>query len=589
MNDVLKFLIKLNADSDNLVTATRKVREQLTIVEQGAERVGAAIKRAFSPGSFGASLMSIPGMQFLTNPYTLIGAGIGAVAKLGAEAEMTATAFTALVGEEQKANEMLKEIKSSAASALYGNMKLAENAKLMMNAGMSPDKVTTYLSQLGDIAGGDAQKLSSLSLVLGQVFSAGKLLGTDKNQFINAGFNPLKELAKMTGKSYEEIDELMGKGMITAENVAQAIAHATSEGGQFHGITEKLAETVSGKFNAALAQLQEGMLGLFERLKPYLTKLIDAMAKAIPPVMGALINLFETIEKVISWVEEWKAELLLAGTILGIFTVLITAKTIAIWGYATAMAIVRSATTAWTAVQWLLNAAMTANPIGLVIALIAALVAAVVYCWNKFAGFRAFIITAWETFKELGSILKDYVLDRINGIIRGLGALGKAIGHLFSGEWSEAWSSAKEGYQELTGIRAAQSAADKLVGFRDRVSQRWQDNLTAERAKQDAKDKEPSLLETLTGGGIKTPELKGSATPETVTFGTGKGKSGKGGKDGSAIATGGQRNTQITMTIGKLVEAMNIHMMDKGDSAELERMVVDTLNRSLAIATSTDR
>lgn len=57
------------------------------------------------------------------------------------------------------------------------------------------------------------------------------------------------------------------------------------------------------------------------------------------------------------------------------------------------------ATNAAAAAQWLLNAAMTANPIGLVIAAIVALVAGFVLLWNKSEGFRNFWITIWEGMK----------------------------------------------------------------------------------------------------------------------------------------------------------------------------------------------
>lgn len=55
------------------------------------------------------------------------------------------------------------------------------------------------------------------------------------------------------------------------------------------------------------------------------------------------------------------------------------------------------ATGAWTAVQWLLNVALTANPIGIVIVAIAALVAAIIWVWFHSAGFRDFLIGAWQT------------------------------------------------------------------------------------------------------------------------------------------------------------------------------------------------
>ena len=70
----------------------------------------------------------------------------------------------------------------------------------------------------------------------------------------------------------------------------------------------------------------------------------------------------------------------------------------------------------------------------------------------------------------------------------------------------------------------------------------------------------------------------------------GKGKKGKKGrKSAEDIATGGRRSTSITMKISKFFDTLHVHMTDKADTAELERIVVQSMNRALAIATSTDR
>lgn len=75
------------------------------------------------------------------------------------------------------------------------------------------------------------------------------------------------------------------------------------------------------------------------------------------------------------------------------------ANRIALVASRVAMFAVRGAVMAWTAAQWLLNAALSANPIGIVVMAIAALVAAVVLLWNKNEGFRNFIIAAWNAIK----------------------------------------------------------------------------------------------------------------------------------------------------------------------------------------------
>lgn len=75
-----------------------------------------------------------------------------------------------------------------------------------------------------------------------------------------------------------------------------------------------------------------------------------------------------------------------------------TAKLIA---YKTAQLIASGTMKALTAAQWLLNAALLANPIGLVIAAVAALVAAGVWMWRNWSKVTAFFSAAWEKIKHL--------------------------------------------------------------------------------------------------------------------------------------------------------------------------------------------
>ncbi|XIG78299.1 hypothetical protein C1N81_37115 [Streptomyces sp. SGAir0957] len=64
----------------------------------------------------------------------------------------------------------------------------------------------------------------------------------------------------------------------------------------------------------------------------------------------------------------------------------------------------------WTAAMWLLNIAMDANPIGLVIAAIVALIAIVVIAWNKFPWFRDVVKETWAQIQVVTSWLWETVL-----------------------------------------------------------------------------------------------------------------------------------------------------------------------------------
>ena len=89
-----------------------------------------------------------------------------------------------------------------------------------------------------------------------------------------------------------------------------------------------------------------------------------------------------------------------------------------------AMVAGKVATGAYTAAQWLLNAAMDANPIGLIVVAIGALVAAFVVAYNKSETFRNFIDAMWAGIKDaVGSVIdwfKTYLLPVFESVWEGI-------------------------------------------------------------------------------------------------------------------------------------------------------------------------
>lgn len=71
----------------------------------------------------------------------------------------------------------------------------------------------------------------------------------------------------------------------------------------------------------------------------------------------------------------------------------------------------RVATLAWTGAQWLLNAALTANPIGIVIVAIAALVAGIIYAYNHSETFRKIVQAAWRGIQAAAKAVVDWFVN----------------------------------------------------------------------------------------------------------------------------------------------------------------------------------
>ena len=248
-------------------------------------------------------------------------------------------------------------------------------------------------------------------------------------------------------------------------------------------------------------------------------------------------------------------------------------------------ALIATATKVWTGVQAALNVVMSANPLGLVIAAIAILIGVVVVCWKKFAGFRAVIKTVWDTVKGFGGILKDFVIDRVKGIIEGLGAIGSALLKLFHGDFKGAWNSAKEGVVKISGVEAAQKAISAVRKSVNGIGDDYQKHLTAEQqaqAKKDGKKNADSARVAMP----KMPTMPGTnAALMQAANGTGKAKAPKAAKSSAeATVTGGTRNTAITINFSREMVKMDFSGGLLDNREQVTQTMAEAMERVLLAA-----
>lgn len=551
--NIAQYIIDIAAQGDGqALSKIKSVQGGLDAADRSASRLSGRLTK-----SLGQAFRSIPGAEFIMNPVVALTAGIGVVSKLGMETEKTAVAFNVLVGNEDKAAKMLGEINKYADNTLWDRSTTQSAAQTMLGFGVSTETVVDDLKMLGDVAQGDKNRLQQLALVFGQISAAGKLQGQDLLQLINAGYNPLLDISAQTGKSVAQLKDDMSKGLVTFDMVRAAFQRATGEGGKFNNMTARIAETSYGAFEQLKGKLISTLLELYNVIQPFIIPVLNALGKGLDYIAS---------------VADWASQHL--NILIPVFAGL--AASIAAYNIATnAAAIV---TGIFSGAMKILNVVMSLNPVGLVVAGIAALTVAIVACWNKFAGFRAVIMTVWETVKGFGDILKQYVIDRITGIITGIGYVGEAIGKLFKGDFSGAWQSAKAGASQIYGVGAAGSAVSAVRDLAGGVSGRFASSLEAERQKQAAKN---SISDPAAAAGA------GAMAGTGVAVGSGAGTSPS--STANAITTGGTRNTSIVLNIGKFFEDVNINNVEGRDFRELRDAVLESINRSLEIAVSASR
>ena len=180
-------------------------------------------------------------------------------------------------------------------------------------------------------------------------------------------------------------------------------------------------------------------------LKARLDAVKMQLGNALIPVLSDLTKMFSdtllpVIKDALGWMKQHETVVKVLVVGLVAFVAVTKAINAGMAIYRGVMLAVRAVTIAYTAVQWLLNAAMLANPIGLIIVAIVALVAAFVILWNKCAGFRDFWKALWKGIQAVAAAVWDWlknnwklVLQIMLGILTG--GLSAIVMH-----WSTVWN-----------------------------------------------------------------------------------------------------------------------------------------------------
>jgi hypothetical protein len=100
-------------------------------------------------------------------------------------------------------------------------------------------------------------------------------------QMVEAGFNPLQEIVKMTGESMAELSKRMERGGVSSDELAAAIASATEEGGRFFGMVDKRATTTSGQLDLLTGEFDMLKAELATGLLPTVNKVLDTSSTVL--------------------------------------------------------------------------------------------------------------------------------------------------------------------------------------------------------------------------------------------------------------------------------------------------------------------
>jgi tape measure domain-containing protein len=232
-------MIDLTAVIDN-EEAIRKFRElrniarnATTSVVTDADRMDYAMQRfAATLGKIGVGV-SLAGL-------------VRQIAATRGEFQQLEVAFTTLLQNKEKADALMAEMVDLAAKTPFDLKGVADGARQLLAYGFAAEDITGTLTRLGNVAAGLGLPLERLTYLYGTTAVQGRLYARDMLQFTSSGIPVLQEMAKMYGKTTEEINEMVSAGKIGFEDVKKVIEGMTNEGGQFYNLMQEQSKTITG-------------------------------------------------------------------------------------------------------------------------------------------------------------------------------------------------------------------------------------------------------------------------------------------------------------------------------------------------------
>lgn len=364
--------------------------------------------------------------------------------------------------------------------------------------------------------------------------------------------------AKLTGTDVADAANLMGRALAHPEmaarllrnsgiqlNAAQTkvLAHLTATG-KGAEVQAKIFELLKGKFEGVAEAMFEShpleKINLqFREMKISIGELLEKGLMIITPY---IIKVMSAVESMVTWMEEHTEALKIFGMAIVGIGVAMAATAIHAWFAATAfgavalrMGLATAAEYALTTVQIALNAAMDANPIGLIVLAIAALVIAIYEAYQHFEMFRRVVNTAWAAIKAYGMAVWDWGVAPLKSLYHA----AVAVWDVLTGDVTGAKENIRSVVDDWT------AALDDIKGGVTKVQEAWN---------ADYSDK----------SGATSPKKKLDASKG----GIGKGEGSMALGDQSSKVSG-TKQVVINVSINKLVELIKIEAKNIKEGAAM--------------------
>jgi tape measure domain-containing protein len=388
--------------------------------------------------TFGTTFKTIAGGILAATGIQSIVSGIGDAVTTGLKAasfqQSAQSSLTVLTGSATTAKNTLAELSKFAANTPFDLQGSVTAAQRLLGAGASAKSLLPTLTALGDAnaaLGGTQDSVNESFLAWSQLMTRGKLDTQDLYQLSNAGIPIWKELAKAINVPVSSIQDMVSSGTLLSDDTLPKLQAQLEK--DYGGSMARQAKTLAGTWSTVKDTVTQALGTAFKPLAPML-------ATVLPPAANALANAITGVSTAVQAVGSFVKSNM---TWIGPITVGLGAAAAAVTAYKLAMLATKIPTMLATAAQWALNLAMDANPIGLIITAVAALVAGLVWFFTQttlgkqiWQGFVDFLVGAWNWIVQAAQATWNWIVSAFQA------GVNFVIGYVrfMSDTWTNIWN-----------------------------------------------------------------------------------------------------------------------------------------------------
>ena len=276
-------LKRVNEFSGKLAGEFKKAYEQIDKIERKVDGINGKGNSSLNGGLLGGLGKKLLGVASIASVLSFGKSSIESAMHF----EATKKSYEVLTGDRKQGGKLADDLNKLQQDTILGP-EVFKAGQTLMGFGIAANKVMPIVKELGDIAMGDSQRFEALTVAFSQTQAAGRLMGQDLLQYINAGFNPLqtmsehwKEFGFTAKKTVGDLKQEMEKGNVTSSMVAKAFEIATSKGGKFDGMMDKIADTSFGRLKILEGQWENFKIQAGNALMPLAEGLMTVANKTL--------------------------------------------------------------------------------------------------------------------------------------------------------------------------------------------------------------------------------------------------------------------------------------------------------------------